>query len=88
MAKIVATFDTVDKTLEVTQDGETLDNVTSVSFSQSMGYMSDNGDMCCYITMMDKDEENDMKTSHTLMASADQNKAKGDILDYMKNFVK
>lgn len=68
MAKILVSFDTIDKTLEVKKDGESLEDVKSVSFYPSYSYDSE-GEMCCCITMISEDETTDIKTMTNLMAS-------------------
>lgn len=65
MAKIVAEFDTVEKTLVVTMDGKKVEDVSSASFMKCYS-----GEECMAdIITRSEDESNDMKTMVHMMAS-------------------
>ena len=66
MSKIVAEFDTLEKTLVVTIDGKDVANVREVHFGQS--YNNDD-EFSCLISTMTKDETNDTKEYNQLMAA-------------------
>lgn len=64
MAKISIEFDTVSKKMELTFDGQSVDNVVGVDISRS--FMAGDGDgdeYCCCITTREKSDEED----HTVM---------------------
>lgn len=67
MAKINIEFDTVEKTMVCTKDGETVANVVGAY----LGCMYDDPDeYCCEVTTMVKDDANDMRVMTRLVASA------------------
>lgn len=66
MAKIVAEFDTVDKTLSVTVDGQEVENVEEAYMRK--GYSDESKFVCSLMTCTD-DKEGGMTTMTRLMAS-------------------
>jgi hypothetical protein len=65
MAKIVAEFDTVEKTLVVTMDGKPVNDVTGVNFMKCY-----DGEECMAdVVTRSEDESNDLKTMVHIMAS-------------------
>lgn len=86
MAKIVAEFDSKDKTLVVTQDGKKLKNVTS--FSVYKGYEDEH---YLNVNMSEEYEEDDMKMSHTMYCSENGLTSaiklnEQDVVNFLKNF--
>jgi len=73
MAKIIAEFDTQEKTLVVRMDGQVVDNVVGARFETSYG---DEDDYCCSVTTLDRNEDEDMRTyTQVLASSGPQNEA-------------
>ena len=75
MAEIVATFNTVDKTLSVTIDGKAIDNVMEAHFCSKYGYYDgydgdDSDDYCARVSTMEKDDEEGTRKS--FMVTADE----------------
>lgn len=66
MAKIVATFDTSDKSLIVDMDGKKFKNVSDVSFFQSF---SDDGKFFAQVSTRESSEEDGVTVHTTTMAS-------------------
>ncbi len=66
MAKITVQFDTVEKTMAVTIDGKSVENVTDVNFYKSM---YDEGECRCSLVTMSEDSDNDMRQYTQLVAS-------------------
>ncbi len=64
MAEIIAKFDTKTKKLEISKDGELLENVARCSFG-----MNYEGEYMCAVDMMHKDKEHSTMESKTLYAS-------------------
>ena len=77
MAKVVVTFDTVEKTCDITKDGKKLSSCGSASFYK--GY-EDKWSMS--VGMSEHDKDNDTHMSHYLSASQDS-----DLAGYLQGFV-
>jgi len=67
MAKVNASFDTIEKTLEVTVDGKKLDNCMSISMG--IGY---EGEAEMNIMCKSEDESSDMTTYTHIAASKEE----------------
>ncbi len=65
MAKVNFEFDTVDKTMAVTMDGQKMDNAVSVFAGKSY----DGKNFWCEIGMMDSNEDEGYNVMHRLCAS-------------------
>ena len=86
MAQILVTYNTIEKTLTVSQDGNVLQNVDGVSFMEK--YDSP-GEFNMAICMCDEDENNDMKTTHYMYAKKIQEqKVPEQVLAYLNSFNK
>lgn len=86
MAQILVTYDTKEKTLTVSQDGNILQNVEGISFSEK--YDSD-GEFNMAICMCDENENDDMKTVHYMYAKKMQEqKVPEKVLAYLNSFNK
>lgn len=100
MAKVVAEFDTVDKSFKVTHDGEKLENVMSFSL-----YHSEYDDKnYCSVSMKDEYSDNGYTMYHQMVASEDDSLPKSKLegfslkssqaasvdkaADYLTNFLK
>lgn len=66
MAKFIAEFDTNEKTLVLTKNGEAMANVVGVNFGCSW---DDKDEFCCDIVMATKDEADDIRTYTRLSAN-------------------
>lgn len=66
MAKFIAEFDTKEKTLTLTKNGEALANVVGASFGCSW---DDKEEFCCDIVMATKDEADDIRSYTRLSAN-------------------
>lgn len=66
MAKIVTEFDTQEKTMKVTIDGVTVENVTSASF---YNYYNDEGKFSACISTQEEVEEGGMSKYTSICAS-------------------
>ena len=67
MAEIIAKFNTVDKTLVVTKDGQMVDNIDSIYFGKR-----DEEKMGCAIHQMTEDEDEGTREMHSLYSSEDK----------------
>lgn len=71
MAKIVAEFDTVDKTLSVVIDGTAVDNVVGVDMHRGYCCDGDEQEFRCNVSQLSEDKDNKLRTFTHLMASED-----------------
>lgn len=72
MAKINLEFDTVEKTLRVTMDGEVMENVDHVSLYKMYYYEEEGGESPKFeirVQKSEKDKDNKLITQTTVMAS-------------------
>ncbi len=73
MAEVIVHFDTVSKELKVTVDGAAVEDVSGVRINKRFYLESDGSDdaeqYCCCIDTVSKDEEHDLRTFTSLVAS-------------------
>jgi hypothetical protein len=69
MAKVVAQFDTVEKTLTVTEDGKAVANVYGAEFCRGYSYDGDEVPYCCSVMTMTEDADNKLMRMTRLTAA-------------------